>query len=451
MSWSNAGPAHRGPAHRLLDHGLGVLPDVALLAPAGFLRGIYEWPRAPGKSSATAPMVCSHCSALVDVAAEQHEAELGDHGLRLGVLEQRDLLATGAGHAFRRATGRGSRQWPWRCAARQWGRPGCAHELVQPHLRCPRCRASDSSASMALTCYPEVLSAASSAWVRRVCSGVVMVRPMDPREARIGVYELGRWRSHRGACTAGGPARARHHLPGRHRPGAPTAPRARARSRRYPLGCQRFLLDHAVSLVLVACNTASATALPALAAEAQLPVIGVVEPGAKSALAASRNLHLGVIGTLGTISSGAYPRAIARSPHGRGDGDPRAAPWSPWPRKGWTNDEITRAVALRYLSRLFDEDPEIDTLVLGCTHYPLLAGVLTDTASSAGAAATSRSSIRRRSWPRRPARTLAPLPGACQAARSSLHCAFAAAPRGWRNWFHASSVRFRPTSSSWIS
>ena len=70
---------------------------------------------------------------------------------------------------------------------------------------------------------------------------------------------------------------------------------------RYSLGCQRFLLDRGVKLVLVACNTVSATALPALAAASPVPVIGAVEPGAASALAATRNGHIGVIGTLGTV------------------------------------------------------------------------------------------------------------------------------------------------------
>src|SRR5882672_2944440 len=80
---------------------------------------------------------------------------------------------------------------------------------------------------------------------------------------------------------------------------------------KYSLTCQRFLLDRGVKLVLIACNTASANALPALAEASPVPVIGAVEPGATSALAATRNRHIGVIGTLGTVRSSAYAKAIA--------------------------------------------------------------------------------------------------------------------------------------------
>lgn len=145
---------------------------------------------------------------------------------------------------------------------------------------------------------------------------------------------------------------------------------------RYALACQQFLLDRGVKLVLIACNTASATALPALAAASPVPVIGAVEPGAQRALAATRNGHIGVIGTLATVRSSAYVKAIAAR-------DPAALVSAaacpllvPLAEEGWTDDEIAGLVARRYLAPLFAADPEIDTLVLGCTHYPLLAGVL---------------------------------------------------------------------------
>src|SRR5579862_4217407 len=80
---------------------------------------------------------------------------------------------------------------------------------------------------------------------------------------------------------------------------------------KYSLACQRFLLDRGVKLVLIACNTASANALPALRDASPVPVIGAVEPGAHAALAATRNRHVGVIGTLGTVRSSAYAKAIA--------------------------------------------------------------------------------------------------------------------------------------------
>jgi glutamate racemase len=145
---------------------------------------------------------------------------------------------------------------------------------------------------------------------------------------------------------------------------------------RYSLSCQRFLLGHGVKLVLVACNTASATALPALAEASEVPVIGAVLPGARSALAASENRHIGVIGTLGTIGSGAYEQAIAGlAPGARVTG--LACPLLvPLAEEGWVDDEVSAVVARRYLGALFAADPAIDTLVLGCTHYPLLRGDL---------------------------------------------------------------------------
>src|SRR3954469_15820542 len=82
---------------------------------------------------------------------------------------------------------------------------------------------------------------------------------------------------------------------------------------KYSLGCQKFLLDRGVKLVLIACNTASANALPALREASPVPVIGAVEPGAASALAATRNGHIGVIGTLGTVRSGAYAKVITEA------------------------------------------------------------------------------------------------------------------------------------------
>ena len=145
---------------------------------------------------------------------------------------------------------------------------------------------------------------------------------------------------------------------------------------KYSLACQKFLLDRGVKLVLIACNTASANALPALDAASLVPVIGAVEPGAASALAATRNEHLGVIGTLGTVRSNAYASAIsAHAP--RATLTALACPLLvPLAEEGWIDDEIATLVARRYLVELFARDPEIDTLVLGCTHYPLLRDVL---------------------------------------------------------------------------
>ena len=149
---------------------------------------------------------------------------------------------------------------------------------------------------------------------------------------------------------------------------------------KYSLGCQKFLLDRGVKLVLIACNTASANALPALIEASPVPVIGAVEPGAISALAATKTGHIGVIGTLGTVRSNAYATAIhARAPEAKLTA--LACPLLvPLAEEGWTDDEVAVMVARRYLTQLFAQDSQIDTLVLGCTHYPLLRDVLTKVA-----------------------------------------------------------------------
>jgi len=149
---------------------------------------------------------------------------------------------------------------------------------------------------------------------------------------------------------------------------------------KYSLLCQRFLLDRGVKLVLIACNTASANALPALVEASPVPVIGAVEPGAMSALAATRNGHIGVIGTLATVRSSAYAKAItARDPKAKLTA--LACPlFVPLAEEGWTDDDVAVLVARRYLTQLFAQDPQIDTLVLGCTHYPLLRDVLANVA-----------------------------------------------------------------------
>jgi glutamate racemase len=149
---------------------------------------------------------------------------------------------------------------------------------------------------------------------------------------------------------------------------------------RYSLTCQQFLLDRQVKLVLIACNTASATALPALVAASPVPVIGAVEPGARTALAVTENKHVGVIGTLATIRSSAYAKTIhALDPDVKVSA--LACPlFVPLAEEGWTTDEIAKLAARKYLVQLFAQDPQIDTLVLGCTHYPLLRDVISEVA-----------------------------------------------------------------------
>ncbi len=132
----------------------------------------------------------------------------------------------------------------------------------------------------------------------------------------------------------------------------------------------RFLRSKDVKAIVVACNTASAYALETVKEETEIPMIGVVEPGARAAAEATRNGRIGVIGTEGTIKSGIYDRYLnATNPHVTVFG--KACPlFVPLVEEGWLQDPVTRTVAERYISELMDKD--IDTLVLGCTHYPLL-------------------------------------------------------------------------------
>ncbi len=143
---------------------------------------------------------------------------------------------------------------------------------------------------------------------------------------------------------------------------------------RYAIEAAEFLVDQGVKLLIVACNTASAVALPLLRERFNLPVIGVIEPGARRA-AASMNRRIGVIGTEGTINSGRYPEAIKQLL-------PEAEIFSvacplfvPLAEEGWADHEIARLTACEYLQPLITA--RIDTLVLGCTHYPLLRRTLT--------------------------------------------------------------------------
>lgn len=145
---------------------------------------------------------------------------------------------------------------------------------------------------------------------------------------------------------------------------------------RYALACARFLLEHDVKLLLVACNTATAYALPALRSGLTLPVIGAIEPGARAALDVSQSGQIGVIGTLGTIRSGAYEAALGSLGPGTVVTGQACALLVPLAEEGWTEDDIAFQVARRYLRELADRAPGIDTLVLGCTHYPLLASVI---------------------------------------------------------------------------
>ena len=135
-----------------------------------------------------------------------------------------------------------------------------------------------------------------------------------------------------------------------------------------------FLQEEHVKAIVVACNTASAYALDEVQKDLDIPIIGVVKPGAKVAAQATRNKRIGVIGTKGTIGSNIYADYIHEI-------DPeitvvgKACPlFVPLVEEGWLKDPVTVEVAQRYLQELQEQD--VDTLVMGCTHYPLLRSVL---------------------------------------------------------------------------
>ncbi len=143
---------------------------------------------------------------------------------------------------------------------------------------------------------------------------------------------------------------------------------------RYSREIAGFLVTQGVKAIVIACNTATAHALPALREELKIPVLGVIEPGARAAVAATKTKRVGVIGTAGTIKSGAYEKEIKRLA-------PEAFVFSaacplfvPLIEEGWTDDDATRMIADRYLAPIAEAGT--DTLVLGCTHYPLLKSAI---------------------------------------------------------------------------
>jgi len=143
---------------------------------------------------------------------------------------------------------------------------------------------------------------------------------------------------------------------------------------RYAQTCGQHLRARGVKLLVVACNTVSAVALPMLRVELDIPVLGVVEPGARAGVAAASGKRLGVLATAGTVASGAYPRAVAAEDP-RVEVFARAAPLLvPLAEEGWISGEVPSLVAARYLEPLAAAN--IGALVLGCTHYPVLIDVL---------------------------------------------------------------------------
>lgn len=145
---------------------------------------------------------------------------------------------------------------------------------------------------------------------------------------------------------------------------------------RYSRQIIRFLESQEVKAIVIACNTASAYALPELEKEVGIPIIGVVKPGAKVASETTKNGKIGVIATEGTISSGiysAYIKEIKKDAKVIGKACPLFVPLV---EEGLWEDPVTDEIARRYLTEFTQQDKDIDTLILGCTHYPLIRSTL---------------------------------------------------------------------------
>jgi glutamate racemase len=135
-----------------------------------------------------------------------------------------------------------------------------------------------------------------------------------------------------------------------------------------------FLLEKNVKLVIAACHTVSSVALDRIVQMFHFPILGVVEPGVAAALEATRNSRIGVIGTRATVVSGTYEKKILAKRKGANVFSQACPLFVPLAEEGWLDGEVTQRVAELYLAPLIKEN--IDTLILGCTHYPLLKHVL---------------------------------------------------------------------------
>src|SRR5215217_7202145 len=154
----------------------------------------------------------------------------------------------------------------------------------------------------------------------------------------------------------------------------PYGPKSPETVQRYAEELAHMLMKKNAKALVVACNTVSSVALPLLTRKYSVPVIGVIEPGARAALQATRNRHVGVIGTRATIRSGAYEKALHASDNNVRVSS-RACPLLvPLIEEGLLDDEVTDRMIMRYVHPLIADN--IDTLVLGCTHYPLLSSAI---------------------------------------------------------------------------
>lgn len=143
---------------------------------------------------------------------------------------------------------------------------------------------------------------------------------------------------------------------------------------RFTYQCINFLHNFKLKAIVIACNTASSYALPELKSKFNLPVFEVISPGVKKAIESTQNKKIGVIGTHATINSESYQKKILEYDKGIKVFQQSCPLFVPLVEEGWTEDEITYKIAQKYLNKL--KQNSIDTLILGCTHYPLLKNVI---------------------------------------------------------------------------
>ncbi len=145
---------------------------------------------------------------------------------------------------------------------------------------------------------------------------------------------------------------------------------------KYVRGDIKFLMSHDIKLIVAACGTASTVALPALSGECSVPVIGVVEPTVEAAVAATKNGRIGIIGTAGTIGNGKYEKLIKEKDNSIQTFSKACPLFVPLVENGLNDHEITRLTCRMYLADI--KESGVDTLILGCTHYPMLKGVVAE-------------------------------------------------------------------------
>jgi len=142
----------------------------------------------------------------------------------------------------------------------------------------------------------------------------------------------------------------------------------------YSIECLKFLLSKNVKMVVVACNSSSSVAVPFLQKITKIPVIGVIEPGSIAAVNKTINKKIGVIGTLGTIKSNAYRKQVKKYRKDVEIYSQACSLFVQLAEDGWTNNKIAELTAKEYLSGL--KDKGVDTVILGCTHYPILKNTI---------------------------------------------------------------------------